>query len=253
MIPVGDDNSDRHRVPLVNYLLLLLNIGVFVFFQRMGFDTGFTMGYAAVPGEILTGKDLVTSTQHFEDLVTGEIITLPGLAPSPSPIWITLFTSMFMHGGWMHLAGNLLYLLVFGDNLENTMGHFRYLAFYLVTGLIASFSQIFTTVILGQDLLIPTLGASGAISGVLGGYLRLFPTRRVTVLVIIFFVHVPAVLVLGLWIIMQVMNSLGTLGGMETGSIAYAAHIGGFIAGMFLVGRFVPRIAKRRVQSRRVR
>jgi membrane associated rhomboid family serine protease len=145
---------------------------------------------------------------------------------------------MFMHGGWAHLGGNLLYLLIFGDNLENRLGHGKYFVFYLFTGLIASMSQIFSTVVMGQDMLIPSLGASGAISGVLGGYLRLFPTRRVTVLILIFFMRVPAIIVLGLWIVFQVVNSVGTLGGIETGSIAYAAHIGGFIAGLLLIGWF---------------
>lgn len=145
-----------------------------------------------------------------------------------------------MHGGWAHLGGNLLYLWIFGDNLENRLGHGRYLAFYMITGLLASFAHIFSTVILGQDTLIPSLGASGAISGVLGGYIRLFPTRRVTVLVLWFFISVPAIVVLGLWILLQIFSSVGTLGGMETGSIAYAAHIGGFIAGLILIGFFAP-------------
>lgn len=239
MIPIGDDNSDRTRTPIINYALILINIIVFIFYQKMGANTDFTMGYSAVPAEILSGKDFITKAQQYKDEITGDIFTIPGLAVSPFPVWITLVTSMFMHGGWAHLGGNLLYLLVFGDNLENKMGHGRYLAFYLLTGLIASLAQVFSTVVMGQDMLIPSLGASGAISAVLGGYVRLFPTKRITVLVLIFFLRVPAILVLGLWIVFQVINSLGTLGGLETGSIAYAAHIGGFIAGLVLVGWFV--------------
>ena len=243
MLPIGDDNSDRHRSPYINYLLIFLNILVFIYYQRMGLNTGFTMGFSAVPAEILTGRDIITQPQQYKDLVTGELFTLPGLAPTPSPVWLTLFTSMFMHGGWAHLAGNLLYLWIFGDNLENVLGHGKYLLFYLLTGLIASLSQVFSTAILGQDLLIPSLGASGAVSGVLGGYLRLFPTRSVTVLVFVFFMRVPAIIVLGMWIAFQVINSIGTLGGMETGSIACAAHIGGFIAGLLLIGWFGPQLS----------
>lgn len=240
MLPIGDDNSDRTRTPIINYALILINIIVFIFYQKMGANTDFTMGYSAVPAEILSGKDFITHAQQYKDEVTGEIFTIPGLAASPFPVWITLITSMFMHGGWAHLGGNLLYLLIFGDNLENKLGHGRYLIFYLLTGLIASLAQVFSTVVMGKDMLIPSLGASGAISAVLGGYIRLFPTKRITVLVLFFFLRVPAILVLGLWIFFQVINSLGTLGGLETGSIAYAAHIGGFIAGLLLIGWFVP-------------
>lgn len=240
MIPIGDDNSDRHTTPYINYILVALNILVFVFYQRMGANVDFTMGYSAVPAEILSGKDLISDAKQYRDEITGDVFTIPGLTPGPFPVWLTLITSMFMHGGWAHLGGNLLYLWIFGDNLENRLGHGRYLAFYMLTGILASLAHIFTTVVLGHDTLIPSLGASGAISGVLGGYIRLFPTRRVTVLVFWFFMSVPAIVVLGLWILLQVFSSVGSLGGMETGSIAYAAHIGGFIAGLLLIGMFTP-------------
>lgn len=240
MIPIGDDNSDRHRTPFINYLLIAANILVFVLYQRMGANVDFTMGYSAVPAEILSGKDLISDPQQYRDQITGDIFTVPGLTPGPYPIWLTLITSMFMHGGWAHLGGNMLYLWIFGDNLENRLGHGRYFAFYMIMGILASLAHIFTTVILKQDALIPSLGASGAISGVLGGYIRLFPTRRVTVLVFWFFLSVPAFVVLGFWILLQIFSSVGSLGGMETGSIAYAAHIGGFIAGLLLIGIFTP-------------
>ncbi len=250
MIPIGDDNSDRHRFPIINYALILANIIVFIYYQRMGVNTDFTMGYAAVPAEILSGKDLVTNAQQYTDAVTGQVFTLPGLAPGPYPIWITLITSMFMHGGWAHLGGNLLYLAVFGDNIENRLGHGRYLIFYLLTGIIATFAQILSTVVMGQDLLVPSLGASGAISAVLGAYLRLYPTRQVTILAFIIFMRVPALIVLGLWIVFQIISSLGAFGGLETGSIAYAAHIGGFIAGFLLIKKFSPPQTKRVVSTR---
>lgn len=242
MIPLGDDNTDRHRTPLINYILIALNIIVFIFYQKMGADLGFTMGYAAVPAEILSGDDIVTSSQQLRDKITGEEYILPGLQRSPSPVWITLISSMFMHGGWAHLGGNMLYLWIFGDNLENRMGHMRYLGFYLLTGIIASLAYVLSTYIFGDDPLVPSLGASGAISGVLGGYISLFPTRRVTVLIFWFITRVPAIVVLGLWILLQIVSGIGALGEAATGGVAYSAHIAGFIAGLLLIRLFAPKL-----------
>lgn len=241
MIPIGDDNTDRHSTPLINYLLIAVNIIVFIFYQKMGANMEFTMGYAAVPAEILSGKDIVTSSQELKDAVTGQEYLLPGLQISPYPVWVTLITSIFMHGSWAHLGGNMLYLWIFGDNLEHRMGHLRYLTFYLLTGFIASFSYIFATYLFGDDPLVPSLGASGAISGVLGGYISLFPTRRVTVLVFWFITRVPALVVLGLWILLQIVSGIGALGEAVSGGVAYSAHIGGFIAGLVLVRLFAPK------------
>ena len=241
MIPLSDDNTDRHTTPFVNYILIAINIIVFIFYQRMGADMGFTMGFSTVPAEILSGKDIVTSSQELRDVVTGQEYTMPGLQPSPSPVWITLLTSMFMHGGWAHLGGNMLYLWIFGDNLEHRLGHLRYLAFYLLTGIIASFTYILSTYLFGHDPLVPSLGASGAISGVLGGYISLFPTRRVTVLIFWFITRVPAIIVLGLWIVLQIVSGIGALGEAAAGGVAYSAHIGGFLAGMLLIRMFSPK------------
>ena len=241
MIPLGDDNTDRHTTPFVNYILIAINIIVFIFYQKMGADMAFTMGYAAVPAEILSGNDIVTSSQELKDVVTGQEYILPGLQKSPSPVWLTLITSIFMHGGWAHLGGNMLYLWVFGDNLEHRMGHLKYLGYYLLTGIIASFAYVFTTYLFGDDPLIPSLGASGAISGVLGGYISLFPTRRVTVLIFWFITHVPAIVVLGLWIVLQIVSGIGALGEAAAGGVAYSAHIGGFIAGLLLIRMFAPK------------
>lgn len=217
----------------------------------MGANVYFTMGFSTVPAEILSGTDIVTAEQQLKDVITGQEYTMPGLQRSPSPVWVTLITSMFMHGGWAHLGGNLLYLWVFGDNLENRMGHLRYLSFYLLTGIIASLAHVFTTFIFGQDMLTPSLGASGAISGVLGGYISLFPKRRVTVLALWFFLRVPAVIVLGLWILLQVISGFGALGEAAAGGgVAYAAHIGGFIAGVLLVRAFTPALAVSKVRGR---
>jgi membrane associated rhomboid family serine protease len=240
MFPIGDDNSDRTRTPYVNYILIALNVIVFVFLQGMSGDNTFTYSYATVPGEILTGRDIVTSAKVITDPLTGEHFTMPGLGPTPVPVYFTLITSMFMHGGLAHIAGNMLYLWIFGDNIENALGHKRYLIFYLLCGIIASLSHVFATKFLGQDLLVPSLGASGAISGVLGGYILLFPRRRVTMFLFRFITHVSAFWAIGIWIVFQIISGLGMLGGGASG-VAYAAHIGGFIAGMVLIKFFLPR------------
>ena len=149
------------------------------------------------------------------------------------------FTAMFMHGGLAHLGGNLLYLWVFGDNLENRMGHLRYLLFYLLTGIIATLCHVGLCYLLQKDLYTPSLGASGAISGVLGGYLLLFPKNQVKVLFIALIIRVPAFVTLGLWIALQLFSGWGSLGEKEGGGgVAYAAHIGGFVAGLLLVRYF---------------
>ena len=238
MLPIGDDNSDRTRFPYINYILIAMNILVFFFLQRMGADVGFTYSHSTVPAEILTGNDIITDSKVLTDPYTGDKFELPGLGITPGHVWLTLITSMFMHGGWAHLGGNMLYLWVFGDNIENRLGHSRYLFFYLITGIIASLTHVLTTQFLGHNLLIPSLGASGAVSGILGGYLLLFPTRRVHVFLFFTVLAVPAILALGFWIVLQILNGTSALGGDEAGGVAYSAHIGGFLAGMVLVKFF---------------
>ena len=241
MIPLSDDDSDRIRTPFVNYLLIAINIFVFIFYQKLGADIGFTYSYSTVPAEILSGHDIVTPPVWVEDPITGQRVEIPGLGVTAIPVWLTLITSMFMHGGLAHLGGNMLYLWIFGDNLEDRLGHIRYLFFYLLCGIIASLSHVFSDYIFGESHLIPSLGASGAISGVMGGYLLLFPRKRVTIFFIFSFIDVPAFIVLGSWILLQVANGAGYLGGSEASGIAYAAHIGGFIAGLLLIKRFLPK------------
>jgi membrane associated rhomboid family serine protease len=238
MFPIGDDDSDRIRTPYMTWFLILVNILVFVFLQDLGRNIHFSFAYSTVPGEILSGHDIVTSGEIVTDPYTGEQIRMPGLGPTGIPVYLTLITSMFMHGGIAHIAGNMLYLWVFGDNLENVMGHFRYLVFYLLCGILAGLSHVFATAFFNQSTLIPSLGASGAISGVLGGYILLFPTRKVRVWFGIGFWAVPAFLAVGLWFVFQVINGVGALGGEQGSGIAYAAHIGGFIAGLILVKFF---------------
>ena len=241
MFPIGDDNSDRTITPYVNYAIIALNVIVFVFLQGFSGDNAFTYSYATVPGEILSGHDIVTDPQVFADPNSGQRFTVPGLGLTLIPVYFTLITSMFMHGGIAHIAGNMLYLWIFGDNIENALGHKRYLLFYLLCGIIASLSHVFATKLLGQNLLIPSLGASGAISGVLGAYILLFPRRRVTMLFVRFITHVSAFWAIGIWIVFQIISGLGMLGGSDTGGVAYAAHIGGFLAGLLLIKLFIPR------------
>jgi membrane associated rhomboid family serine protease len=233
MIPIGDDDSDRTRMPIMNYVLIAINILVFVFLQGMGGNEKFTYAFSTVPAEILTGKDVTTGV----------------LEPTPVPVYFTLITSMFMHGGWAHLLGNMLFLWVFGDNIENRLGAIRYLIFYLVCGIIASLCHVF---IAGSDSIVPSLGASGAISGVLGGYLLLFPSRRVRVFMGRGITEVPAFVALGIWIVFQVISQMGLLGGDQGGGgVAYAAHIGGFAAGLLLIKLFDRGIGKGPVLNNR--
>ncbi len=224
MMPIGDDNSGRTITPFVNYLLIAINIIVFVFAQGMGSNEAFLMSYSTVPREILTGTDIVAGP----------------LGPSPEPVYLTMLTSMFMHGSFMHIAGNMLYLWIFGDNLENVMGHFKYLMFYLVCGILASLAHVFASQILQSGMDIPSLGASGAISGVLGGYMILFPRNQVRVFALRVVINVSAVVALGIWIAMQVISWIGVIGqeGGESGGVAFAAHVGGFLAGVILVKFF---------------
>jgi membrane associated rhomboid family serine protease len=222
VFPLYDDNTDRSTTPFVNYALIAINIFVFVVLQGLGSNEEFTYSLSTVPYEIVTGRDVLVAT--------------------PVSVYLTLFTSMFMHGSLVHLGGNMLFLWIFGDNIEDRLGHARYLIFYLLCGLIASLAHVFTTAALSGDdrsMMIPSLGASGAISGVLGGYILLHPSRRVTVILFRFLTPVPAYVAIGLWFLFQLISGLGVLGSdTQQGGIAYAAHIGGFIAGLVLIKFF---------------
>ncbi len=237
VMPLGDDNTDRTITPFVNYVLIALNILVFVLFQGLGSNEKFTMAWSAVPAEISSGQDIVSEDQVAQDPNTGQTVDLTGLQPTPFSVYLTLLTSIFMHGGFAHIAGNMLYLWIFGDNLEDRMGHGKYLLFYLLSGLLASLAHVFSTYALNGNPLIPSLGASGAIAGVLGGYLLLFPQKRVRVLMFNFLQEVPAIVAIGLWFVFQLIGGFGSIGS-QGGGVAYAAHIGGFIAGLILVKVF---------------
>ena len=243
LFPIADDNQDRGSTPIVNYLLIGINVLVFVFLQGLGSNDRFTYAFSTVPAEIVTGRDIVTSDRVVTTPV-GQEVQLPGLQPTPIPVWLTLITSMFMHGGIAHIFGNMLFLWIFGDNIEDRLGHARYLIFYLVCGILAGLAHVFATAIFSGgnegSMLVPSLGASGAISGVLGGYILLFPTRRVVVMISWFFTPVPAFVAIGLWFVFQLISGLGMLGsGSKAGGVAYAAHIGGFIAGLILITPFM--------------
>ena len=235
MIPIGDDNTDRRTTPAMTWTLIALNIIVFVFFQGFGRNQDFTYAYSTVPQEILTGRDIVTRDRVMRDPATGGREVLPGLRPTPVPVYLTIVISMFMHAGIAHIAGNMLFLFIFGDNVEDRLGHGRFVLFYLFCGIAAELSHVFVSRLAHANLLVPSLGASGAISGVLGAYLLLFPRKRVRVLFSFWIANVPAIYVVGLWFLFQVVNGLGYLGGGTGGGVAYAAHVGGFVAGFVTV------------------
>jgi len=238
VFPLYDDNTDRRSTPFVNYAFIALNIFVFIVLQS-GSET-FTYAFSTVPLEILTGHDVVTPGR--EVIYMGQRVSIPGLGVTPVSVYLTLITSMFMHGGWAHLGGNMLFLWIFGDNIEDRLGHIRYLLFYLLCGLIASLAHVFTTYLFATNqasLLVPSLGASGAISGVLGGYILLHPSRRVAAILFNVITHVPAWVAIGIWFAFQLISGLGVLGeGSAQGGVAYAAHIGGFVAGLVLIKFF---------------
>ena len=236
IFPLYDDNTGRRTTPVVNYLFIALNVLVFVLLQGGGSNDNFTYKFSTVPQEIVTGRDVVTPDRVVQDPRSGERFRAPGLKPTPVSVYLTLLTSMFMHGGWMHLLGNMLFLYIFGDNIEDDLGKVRYFVFYLVCGFLASMSHVLMNTS-GSSALIPSLGASGAISGVLGGYLVLHPHRRVTVLMLRMLTQVPGYVAVGLWFVFQLFESFLNRGA-GGGGVAYAAHIGGFIAGVVLVKLF---------------
>lgn len=238
VLPLYDDNTGRRLFPFVNYVFIALNVLVFLIPQEAGNPNNrFTYAYSVVPQEILTGHDVQERLLIVHPL-TREEIGHVDLQPTPISVYLTLITSMFMHGGWAHLLGNMLFLWIFGDNVEDYLGHLRYIFFYLVCGVLAGLIHVFTSYALQADLRIPCLGASGAISGVLGGYLLLHPHRRVTVILFRFLTEVPAWVAIGIWFVFQLINGMGTLGDRSGGGVAYGAHLGGFVVGLVLVKVF---------------
>lgn len=237
LMPIGDDNHGRHLTPFVTYILIALNVLVFIFLQVP--SDAFTYAFSVVPREIMQNKDIVGTLRLGPDAAIR-------LGQGPQPIQLTVLTAMFMHGGWAHLFGNMLYLWIFGDNVEDAMGHVKFLIFYLLCGVLATFAHILS----GPDSLIPSLGASGAIAGVLGGYLVLFPSKKIKVLIgYMGIVEMPALIVIGIWIALQVFGGFGSLG-REGGGTAFWAHVGGAVAGLVLVWLFRNRAVQQRAEER---
>jgi membrane associated rhomboid family serine protease len=227
VFPIGDENNGRKLTPFVNYTLIALNVLVFLYQitlpERDLYD--FIYRWGAIPREISAGVDL-----------------------------FALLTSMFLHGGWLHIGGNMLFLWVFGDNIEDTMGHAKYLLFYLLSGLAAGYTQV----IFDSNSGVPLVGASGAIAGVLGAYIMLYPRGNIRTLVILGFfvtvVLVPAWIMIGIWALLQFFNGFAAVGVAteESGGVAYWAHVGGFVAGVLLVWLFRDRDSHQRQLAARV-
>ena len=215
MFPIGDDDTGRRTTPVVTYVLIALNL-IFFFVELSGGEP-FIEHWSVIPRQ---------------------------LVENPSGEFPTIFTSMFMHAGWLHLGGNMLYLWIFGDNVEDNFGHLKFLIFYLLCGIAATLAQLaFST---GSN--IPNLGASGAIAGVLGAYILLFPRGQVKVLMGRGIIPMPALAVIGIWIVLQFVSGIGSISNSaETGGVAYMAHIGGFIAGIVLT--FVLRTTGTRAET----
>jgi len=206
MIPIGDENPYRKLFPFVTYALLVINI--LVFYLEVKGGEVFIMAWSFVPVRFFANP-------------TGDLVTL--------------FTSMFLHASLLHLGSNMLYLLIFGDNVESYFGHFKFLLFYLVSGIAGNLAQAYFSV----NSAIPMLGASGAIAGVLGAYILLFPTKKVRVLLGFFVLRVPALIVIGLWFLLQLLNGVGSVAiTAESGGVAYLAHVGGFVVGFLLTALF---------------
>jgi len=209
VIPIGDDNTYRRTFPVVTYGLIAVNVVVFLIELGQPDPQGYLVTWGAVPARITAGHDLGT-----------------------------LITSMFLHAGWWHLLGNMLFLFVFGDNVEDAFGHVRYLLFYLACGVLAGLGQV----LLAPEANLPGVGASGAISGVLAAYLIMFGTNPVRVLIVIFPTVVPAWLMIGVWIVLQFLNGFASLAQTaQSGGVAYGAHVGGFVGGLVLTLVLRPR------------
>lgn len=238
MLPLGDEDSGYKTPAVVTILLIAANVLVFLLFQGMGTNDHFTYAWATVPYEILTGQDVARNV-FITDPLSGDAVGKIALQHTPISVYLTLFTSMFMHGGWEHLFGNMLFLYIFGDNVEHRMGSGKFLLFYLLCGLGADAAQIAATALFGGNQFIPSLGASGAISGVLAAYLVLFPQQRVRVIMFNTLQQVPAFFAIGAWFLFQLVSGLGIFGNSsQVGGVAYAAHIGGFVLGFVLVRLF---------------
>jgi membrane associated rhomboid family serine protease len=232
MIPLRDDNPTR-TFPAVTIALIILNVLAFFYQYSIGLGTS-AFQFGLIPAEL---------TQHVNLAYGGRGTELPpGVGVyNLDPAWLTVFTSMFMHGSFMHILGNMWYLWIFGNNIEDAMGKGRFIAFYLLSGIAAAALQV----VLGPGSEVPMVGASGAIAGVLGAYLLMYPGSRVLSIIPLGIVwltrEIPAWVVLGFWFVLQLISGLGALGMEKTGGVAYAAHVGGFVFGL-VFGRLMGRV-----------
>lgn len=244
MFPLHDENPTE-LTPYVTIVLIALNVAAWVYLEGAGYDEQILYGticdFGLIPAE-LTG---MTAGFRGVEIAPG----VPCVFQEGN--WLSIITSMFLHGSWLHLIGNVWFLWVFGNNIEDSMGHFRFLCFYLICGVLAALAHIFYE----PDSMIPTVGASGAISGVMGAYLILYPTVRVqTLFIFLFFVRIipiPAWVVLIQWFVLQFLYWMTSIGSPATGGIAVWAHIGGFVAGVALVKVFESRkLVRARLEAR---
>lgn len=224
LFPISDDDRNVTTVAFVTYTLIAINVLVFLY--QIGHPE-FTNGWSVIPREITTGQDLV-EPQPVE--IPGEGVVYIAQSAGPPIIWLTLATSLFMHGSFGHILGNMLYLWIFGDNVEHRFGHALFLLFYLLSGVVGSLAQI----VINPWGVLPNLGASGAIAGVMGAYLVLFPRNKVNAVFFYTIISVPAIFVLGMWGAMQFVSGFGSIASTSQsgGGVAYMAHVGGFVTGV---------------------
>jgi membrane associated rhomboid family serine protease len=223
-LPLKDENP-ASSFPFMTIGLILVNS--LIFFHQISMDMAesqrFIYAWGAIPYQIIHGEGLYNHSPLI-------------------PIRLTIFSSMFLHGGFFHLFGNMLYLWIFGNNIEDVLGHFRFLVFYLLCGLVAAMTQVFSV----PDSTVPMIGASGAVAGILGAYLLLFPHARILTLMFIFFfirlIYLPAVIILGFWFFIQLLS----ISARAESNVAFFAHIGGFVVGLILVKAFRPGRPRRR-------
>jgi membrane associated rhomboid family serine protease len=240
MLPLRDNNPTR-TFPWMTILLIVTNVLVYI--KQVQVGPAFDATYSLIPREVTTGQDMagvVTMSAHGVTYFQPELMPTALAAnqilllPPPHPQWLTIFTAMFMHAGLLHIGGNMLVLWIFGNNVEDALGKVRFLAFYVVCGLAAAIAQI----AIAPNSLIPTLGASGAIAGVMAAYLVLFPGARVLSLIFLGFIgfvrEISAFWVIGIWILLQIIPGINSLNSPAQGGVAYFAHIGGFAMGLLL-------------------
>ena len=239
MIPISDPDIKRFTFPYVTLIIIMVNVIVFAYEVTLNNPetTKLFYSWGVIPSTFTQGIEQFGSICYGEILSTSEGRICRGevlILQAGSNSLVTLISSMFIHSGFMHFAGNMLFLWVFGDNVEDVIGHKKYLAFYLICGVLASLSQIIVDI--GSSS--PIIGASGAIAGVLGAYIIFFPRSRINTLVIFYFItitRIPAIYMLGIWFILQIFNGLGSFQVGITTQVAYWAHIGGFISGIIII------------------